>query len=93
MSAITPTHAFRDCEVTGFRISLAAQRHTLANAVAAVLLLAMGGTFAILIALQRQGLPISDEWWYRLLASHGATMLLFWILFFEVGALYFGSTV
>ncbi len=93
MSAITPTHSFRDCEVTGFRISLAGQHHTLANAVASVVLLAAGGVMAILIALQRQGLPISDDWWYRLLASHGATMLLFWILFFEVAALYFGSTV
>ncbi|MEX2486345.1 MAG: cbb3-type cytochrome c oxidase subunit I [Nitriliruptoraceae bacterium] len=93
MSTTTPTPTFRDCEVTGFRIDLAAQRHTLANAIAAVGLLALGGTFAILIALQRQGIPISDEWWYRLLASHGATMLLFWIIFFEVAALYFGSTV
>ncbi len=93
MSATIDTPTFRDCEVTGFRVSLAGQRHTLANAVVAVVLLAAGGVMAILIALQRQGLPINDDWWYRLLASHGATMLLFWILFFEVAALYFGSTV
>ncbi len=93
MSAATEPSTFRDCQVTGFRIDLAGQRQTIANAVAAVVLLAIGGVFAILIALQRQGLPMSDDWWYRLLASHGATMLLFWIIMFEVAALYFGSTV
>ncbi|MEX2324388.1 MAG: cbb3-type cytochrome c oxidase subunit I [Nitriliruptoraceae bacterium] len=93
MTAIAEPTAFRTCNVTGFRIHKDGQRHALVNAVAAVVLLAIGGTWAILIALQRQGLPISEDWWYRLLASHGATMLLFWILFFEVAALYWGSTM
>lgn len=94
MATMTPTlPPSRTCAVTGFVVDRNAQRLTLANAVIAVVLLAAGGAMAVLIALQRQGLPISDEWWYRLLASHGVTMLLFWILFFEVAGLYFGSTV
>jgi cytochrome c oxidase subunit 1 len=91
--AIAPSEPSRTCNVTGFTIERNGQRLALANIVTSVVLLAFGGSLAILIALQRQGLPISDEWWYRLLASHGATMLLFWLLFFEVGALYWGSTM
>ncbi len=83
----------RVCNVTGFVINRDGQQLALANVVAGVLMLAVGGVMAVLIALQRQGLPISDDWWYRLLASHGATMLLFWLLLFEVGALYWGSTM
>jgi cytochrome c oxidase subunit I len=89
----TRTAPSRVCNVTGFIINRDGQRLALANVVSGVVLLAFGGTLAILIALQRQGLPISDDWWYRLLASHGATMLLFWLLLFEVGALYWGSTM
>jgi cytochrome c oxidase subunit I len=83
----------RTCNVTGFTVDRNGQQLALANAVAGVLLLAFGGVQAIFIALQRQGLPISDDWWYRLVASHGTTMLLFWLLFFEVAALYWGSTM
>jgi cytochrome c oxidase subunit I len=93
VSAIAEAPEFRTCTVTGFAVHRDGQRLALANAVAAVVMLAYGGTLALLIALQRQGLPISDDWWYRLLASHGATMLLFWIIFFEVAALYWGSTM
>jgi len=88
-----PPAPSRTCNVTGFLIDRNGQRLALANVIAAFALLAFGGFQAILIALQRQGLPISDDWWYRLLASHGATMLLFWLLFFEVAALYWGSTM
>jgi cytochrome c oxidase subunit I len=91
--ATAPPAPSRTCNVTGFLINRDGQRLALANVIAAISLLAFGGLLALLIALQRQGLPISDDWWYRLLASHGATMLLFWLLFFEVAALYWGSTM
>jgi cytochrome c oxidase subunit I len=83
----------RVCNVTGFTVDRNGQQLALANAVAGIVLMAFGGVLAILIALQRQVLPLSDDWWYRLLAAHGATMLLFWLLLFEVGALYWGSTM
>lgn len=94
MATMTPAPPpSRTCEVTGFEIERQGQRLALANAVAGIVLLAFGGVLAILIALQRQGLPISNDWWYRMLASHGTTMLLFWLLFFEVALLYWGSTM
>ncbi len=93
MSATLEAAPSRTCNVTGFEIDRNGQQLALANAVAAVGLLAFGGTLAILIALQRQVIPISDEWWYRILAAHGVTMLLFWLLLFEVAALYWGSTM
>jgi cytochrome c oxidase subunit I len=93
VAAITESAPSRVCNVTGFVIDRNGERLALANAVAGIGMLAFGGTLAILIALQRQVLPISDEWWYRMLAAHGATMLLFWLLLFEVAALYWGSTM
>lgn len=90
----SPPDAFRTCTVTGFRIDRVGARLTLANAVTAVLLLASGGVMALLIALQRQGIvAMSNDMWYRLVAAHGSTMLLFWLLFFEVAGLYWGSTM
>jgi cytochrome c oxidase subunit I len=90
----TTLERFRLCTVTEFQIERSGARLALANAVAAVVLLASGGVMALLIALQRQGIiPLSNEWWYRLVAAHGTTMLLFWLLFFEVAALYWGSTM
>ena len=83
----------RTCNVTGFVVEREGQRLALANIIAGFAMLAFGGVQAILIALQRQGLPMTDDWWYRLVASHGATMLLFWLILFEVGALYWGSTM
>lgn len=83
----------RTCEVTGFEIDRNGERLTLTYIASAITLLAFGGTLAIMIALQRQGLPISNDWWYRLLAAHGVTMLLFWLLLFEVALLYWGSTM
>jgi cytochrome c oxidase subunit I len=91
--ATTVEPTTRTCNVTGFVIERHGQRLSLAYAVSGVVMLASGGVMAVLIALQRQGLPISDEWWYRLVASHGVTMLLFWLLFFEVAGLYWSSTM
>jgi cytochrome c oxidase subunit I len=91
-STVQPAET-RTCNVTGFVIEKQGQQLALAYAVSGVVMLAFGGTLALLIALQRQGLPISDDWWYRLLASHGTTMLLFWLLLFEVAGLYWSSTM
>jgi cytochrome c oxidase subunit I len=94
--AVTETklERYRVCAVTEFRIERSGARLALANAVAGVVLLAIGGIMALLVALQRQDLiPLSNDWWYRLVAAHGTNMLLFWLLFFEVGALYWGSTM
>ena len=63
MSATLETAPSRTCNVTGFEIDRQGQQLALYHAVGAVVLLAFGGTLAILIALQRQVIPISDDWW------------------------------
>lgn len=86
---------FRTCAVTGLKVHLPAQRLILANAVAAVVFLLVGGILALLIALTRwpavQLLPA--DLFYRFVTAHGINMLVFWIVFFEVAGLYFGSAI
>lgn len=90
------TERFRECQVTGLRVDRSADRLILWNGVTAVLWLAIGGVFALLIALTRANLVSwipTSEWFYRILGAHGAAMLIFWILFFEVAGLIFGGSV
>src|SRR3990172_1195402 len=86
---------FRVCPVTTFKVDLAAERLIIWNAVMAIVALTLGGTYALLIGLTRW--PdihlLSANWFYRLLTAHGMNMLVFWMVFFEVGGLYFGACV
>jgi cytochrome c oxidase subunit 1 len=86
---------FRTCPVTGLKVDLAAERLIIANAVAAVVFLAIGGLFALLLALTRwQAIHLLPaDWFYRVLTGHGFDMLVAWIVFFEVAGLYFGSAI
>lgn len=82
--------------MTGFKVHKPAQRLFTINAVTAVSFLALGGVMALLIALTRwQDVHLlqSAEMFYRLLSAHGATMLVFWIVFFEIAGLHFAGTV
>jgi cytochrome c oxidase subunit I len=36
---------------------------------------------------------LSSVWYYRIIGLHGLNALVFWIVFFEIAGLYFGSTV
>ncbi|MBZ0129050.1 MAG: cbb3-type cytochrome c oxidase subunit I [Rhodobacteraceae bacterium] len=55
----------------------------------------LGGLMGLGVALTRwpavQLLPA--DWFYLTLTGHGANVLLFWILFFEIAILYFASAV
>ncbi len=86
---------FRTCSVTGLKVHLPAEKLIVANAVAAVVFLLVGGILAMLIALTRwpavQILP--PDLFYRFVTAHGINMLVFWIVFFEVAGLYFGGAV
>lgn len=86
---------FRDCPVTAYKVDLKSENLMIANAVAAVVCLLLGGVFALLIALTRwQAVHLLNSiWFYRLITVHGIDMLVAWIVFFEVAGLYFGSTV
>ena len=86
---------FRICPSTGLKIHLPAERLIKANAVVAVVFLAIGGLFGLSIALTRwQFVHLLDkEWFYLALTAHGFDVLLVWILFFEMAVLYFASAI
>ncbi len=86
---------FRTCPYTGLKVDAAAQALIKANAVAAVIFLALGGLMGLLVALTRWPAVhlLPAEWFYLVLTGHGANVLLFWIIFFEIAVLYFASAV
>ncbi len=86
---------FRTCPVTRLRVDLAAERLIKANAVAAVVFLAIGGLMGLLVALTRWPAVhlLDSEAFYQVLTLHGLNVLLFWIIFFEIAILYFASAV
>jgi cytochrome c oxidase subunit I len=86
---------FRVCPATGLKVDLAAERLIKANAVAAVVFLAIGGTFGLLVALTRWPAVhlLSSNMFYLVLTAHGLDVLLLWIIFFEMAVLYFASAV
>ena len=89
------TANFRTCQFTGLKVDVAAQRLIIANAVAAVVFLAIGGLMGLMVALTRWPAVhlLPAEWFYLILTAHGANVLLYWIIFFEIAVLYFASAV
>ncbi|MBT8447319.1 MAG: cbb3-type cytochrome c oxidase subunit I [Gammaproteobacteria bacterium] len=87
--------AFRICPTTGLRVHRSAEQLIKANAVAAVVFLAVGGLFGILVALTRWPAVhlLPADWFYLALTAHGLDVLLVWIIFFEIAILYFASAV
>ncbi|MGQ0430159.1 MAG: cbb3-type cytochrome c oxidase subunit I [Gammaproteobacteria bacterium] len=86
--------AFRTCPTTGLRVDLQAQSLIKANAVAAVVFLALGGLFGLSVALTRWPAVhlLPADWFYLALTAHGLDVLLLWIIFFEIAVLYFASS-
>jgi cytochrome c oxidase subunit I len=89
------TGLWRRCNITNLAVDRNAERLIMVNAVTAVVYLALGGIGALLIALTRWETVhlLGFDWYYRITGAHGAAMLIFWILFFEVAGLIFGSTI
>ncbi|MGI9257899.1 MAG: cbb3-type cytochrome c oxidase subunit I, partial [Gammaproteobacteria bacterium] len=88
-------NAFRICPTTGLKVHLPAEALIKANAVVAVVFLAIGGLAGLLVALTRWPavhlLPAPD--FYLALTAHGLDVLLVWIIFFEMALLYFCSAI
>jgi len=86
---------FRTCPTTGLKVDLSAEKLIKANAVAAVVFLAIGGLFGLLVALTRWPAVhlLPADWFYLALTAHGLDVLLVWIIFFEMAVLYFASAV
>ena len=89
------TEAFRTCPSTGLKVHLSAERLIKANAVVAIVFLAIGGLFGLAVALTRWPAVhlLPAEWFYLALTAHGLDVLLVWIIFFEVAVLYFASAI
>jgi cytochrome c oxidase subunit 1 len=86
---------FRTCDITGFQVDKKSEALIRINAVLAVVSLLVGVTGALLLLLTRwqEVHLLSQPWYYRILNLHGMNALVFWIVFFEIAGLYFGSTV
>jgi cytochrome c oxidase subunit 1 len=86
---------FRTCPATGLKVDLAAEKLIKANAVVAIVFLAVGGFFGLLVALTRWPAVhlLSSDMFYLVLTAHGLDVLLVWIIFFEMAVLYFTSSV
>ncbi len=86
---------YRICPTTGFKVDLTAEKLIKANAVVAVVFLAIGGLFGLLVALTRWPAVhfLPADWFYLALTAHGLDVLLVWIIFFEMAVLYFASSV
>jgi len=86
---------FRKCPTTGLRVHGPAENLIKANAVAAVVFLAIGGLFGLSVALTRWPAVhlLPADWFYLALTAHGLDVLLVWIIFFEMALLYFCSSV
>src|SRR5215471_15974494 len=95
IGAVPAKTKFRTCQYTGLKVDLAAQKLIIANAVAAVVFLAVGGLMGLLVALTRWPAVhlLPSDWFYLILTAHGANVLLFWIIFFEIAVLYIASAV
>ncbi len=91
---ISAPAGFRLCPVTGRWINLSGDALVKANAVASIVALLIGAIAAILLVLTRwQAVHLLPaEWYYRVLTAHGMSMLIFFIIFFEMAVLYFTST-
>jgi cytochrome c oxidase subunit 1 len=86
---------YRTCPTTGLRVDRAAEKLIKANAVVAIVFLAIGGLFGLLVALTRWPAVhfLPADWFYLALTAHGLDVLLVWIIFFEMAVLYFASAI
>lgn len=87
--------SYRTCADTGLKVFSDTEKLIKANAVVAVVFLAIGGLFGLLVALTRWPAVhlLPADLFYLVLTAHGADVLLFWIMFFEMAILYFASSI
>ncbi|MBI3571085.1 MAG: cbb3-type cytochrome c oxidase subunit I, partial [Gammaproteobacteria bacterium] len=88
------TAEFRTCPDTGLLFHKPAETLMKLNAVAGIVFLLIGGVLGLLVGLTRWPtvhlLPADS--FYMLLTAHGLSVLIFWIIFFEIAVLYFTCT-
>lgn len=86
---------YRTCPRSGLQFERQAERLIKWHLVAGFLWLAVGGILAIGVVLTRWPAIrwLEADTFYMVLTAHGLDMLIFWLMFFEVGFLHFASTV
>jgi cytochrome c oxidase subunit 1 len=86
---------FRVCPKTGRHVHYQADALIKFNAVCAVVALLVGVIAAIMLVLTRWPAVhlLPAQWFYRVLTVHGVSMLIFFIIFFEMAVLHFASAV
>ena len=82
---------YRTCPRSGLQFESQAEKLILANAVAGVIFLLIGGILAIGVVLTRWPTIhwLEASTFYQVLTAHGLDMLVFWMIFFEIAVLYF----
>jgi len=83
----------RTCSVTGLDIHESAERPTKLFVLTAVVSLVLGGIAALFVALTRWELVglLSASSFYTWLSIHAWSLLIFWMVFMEIGILYVGG--
>jgi cytochrome c oxidase subunit 1 len=84
---------FRECSVTGLRIHRSAEDMVKLFGLTAIVALAVGGIFAIFVALTRWELVglLGPADFYTYLSIHAWNLLIFWMVFMEIAILYVGG--
>ncbi|PQJ33686.1 cytochrome C oxidase subunit I [Salinibacter sp. 10B] len=84
---------FRTCSVTGLNVHRSAERPTKLFVLSAVLSMVLGGIAALFVALTRWEAVgvLSAPAFYKWLSIHAWSLLIFWMVFMEIGILYVGG--
>jgi len=86
---------FRTCPTTGLKVDRTAETLIKWHAVCAVLAMVAGviGAFGLVLTRWQAVHLLDAAWYYRLLTVHGVSMLIFFIVFFEMAILFFAGPV
>ena len=88
------TTTYRTCPRSGLQFEAKAETLIIANAVAGVIFLLIGGLLAIgVVGTRWPALHwLQADTFYQVLTAHGLNMLIYWMIFFEIAILYFCSS-
>lgn len=91
----TVATTYRTCPRSGLQFERQGERLIKFNIVAGLLWLAFGGILVIGIVLTRWPAIrwLEADTFYMVLTAHGLDMLIFWLMFFEIGFMYFCASV
>ena len=91
---MTVATTYRTCPRSGLQFEKQAEVLMKAHVFVGLLWLLFGGLLAIGVVLTRWPAVhwLEADTFYMVLTAHGLDMLIFWLIFFEIGLLYFCSS-